>query len=109
MIEEDIRKFSSPNITFIHGDVLDFDFNLPSADLLICKDVLMHLTNADIQNSFDQIPKFKHCLFTHNIDANTLTSSNQDIERGEFRTLDITAPPSTSRESKYSIISQIMR
>lgn len=88
VIEEDIRKYATDTIRFEHFDILRYE--LPTADLLICKDVLMHLTNKDIISFLKSTKKFKHCLFTNNFG---LENQNQDIQRGEFRSLDLTAAP----------------
>jgi hypothetical protein len=88
VIEENIHKYSSEQIHFEFLDMLRFE--LPIADLLICKDVLMHLSNRDIAYFLKSTKKFKHCLFTNNIGED---NENTDIERGNFRTLDLTKPP----------------
>jgi len=91
VIDEDIRKYSSDKIKFKQFDLLTEP--LPPADLLICKDVLMHLTNGDIQNFLTKIKNYKHCLFTHNIADVDQSNVNKEINRGWFRELDLTAPP----------------
>jgi SAM-dependent methyltransferase len=88
VIDEDIQKYGSDNIQFECLDILRFE--LPSADLLICKDVLMHLSNRDIIFFLKSTKKFKHCLFTNNLGQE---NQNKDIERGQFRPLDLTKFP----------------
>ena len=88
VIEENIRKYSRGNIHFEHLDILRYE--LPAADLLICKDVLMHLTNRDIIHFLKSTKQFKHCLFTNNTGHEGV---NIDIQRGQFRPLDLTAAP----------------
>jgi hypothetical protein len=66
---------------------------VPEADLLICKDVLQHLSNRDISIFLKKLSKFKYCLITNDVDPDTLSSYNQDIETGGYRTLDLRAYP----------------
>lgn len=92
VIERNQKKYSSPSITFIHADATQLD--LPSADLLICKDVMMHLPHEDNFILCSQFHKFKYCLIINNVDKQTLSSNNNQISyRGGFRTLDLTKPP----------------
>ena len=91
VIEKNQAEFTQPNIHFYHGDALTTD--LPPADLLICKDVLQHLSNEDISSFIQQLPKFKFCLITNDVDRRTLSSSNPDIHTGGFRQLDLTKAP----------------
>lgn len=91
VIAKDRAKYGSPTIQFIHGDATETD--LPEADLLICKDVLQHLSNNDVFQFLGQLYKFKHCLITNDVNPQTLTSTNLDIPRGHYREIDLTAPP----------------
>jgi hypothetical protein len=81
--------YSTKNISFIQLDASAG--SLPSADLLICKDVLQHLPNAHVQQILNQAKKFKYCLFVN--DINYIYMSNQDIEVGGYRPLDLTQAP----------------
>jgi SAM-dependent methyltransferase len=65
--------------------------NLPSADLLIVKDVLQHLPNSKIKHILSQINKFKYCLITN--DCESTPAINEDITFGAHRPLDLTAAP----------------
>lgn len=91
VIDRNQKKFSHPSIIFIHADGLDME--LPEADLLICKDVLQHLSNVDILKFLSQIYKFKHCLITNDVDHTTMSSNNPEIPCGDYRPLDLTQPP----------------
>lgn len=91
VIERDQKRFAKPNIHFVHGNAIRMD--MPSADLLICKDVLQHLPNEDIFLLFRQLPKFKYCLITNDVDPATLTSPNPNIAPGQYRPVDLTQPP----------------
>jgi SAM-dependent methyltransferase len=88
VIEKNIQKYQTDTIRFQHFDMLIYE--LPAADLLICKDVLMHLPSRDILSFLKSTKKFKHCLFTNNTGPENL---NHDIQKGEFRPLDLTAAP----------------
>lgn len=91
VIEKNQKQFSNATTFFIHEDGLNI--SLPKADLLICKDVLQHLSNEDVSLLLSQIHKYKYCLITNDIDKDTLTSTNSDILTGSGRTLDLTKPP----------------
>ncbi|NGX27579.1 MAG: hypothetical protein K940chlam6_01517, partial [Chlamydiae bacterium] len=87
VIEKNTEKFAGSKVTFIHGDATKLD--LPAADLLICKDVLQHLPNAEILAFLKQASKFKHCLITNDIhDIN-----NGDIPHGNWRYIDLSQTP----------------
>lgn len=91
VVEKNQKQFSNASTFFVHADGLNI--SLPKADLLICKDVLQHLSNEDVLLFLSQIHKFKHCIITNDIDKDTLTSDNQNIVTGSGRTLDLTQPP----------------
>lgn len=93
VIEKNGRRFSSPNIRFVHGDILKME--LPKGELLVCKDVLQHLTNADIALFLSKIKKFKHCLITNDcvVCNEPVGLENKDTTRGPNRPLDLTKPP----------------
>lgn len=91
VIEKNQKLYANHTTFFIHDDGLDL--SLPKADLLICKDVLQHLSNDDVLLLLSQIHKFKYCLITNDTDMHTLSSSNADILTGSGRTLDLTQPP----------------
>lgn len=89
VIEKNTRQFASDQISFIHASGTTYD--LPKADLLICKDVLQHLSNDEIFAFIHQIGKFKHCLITNDIDLNG--PNNQDISTGGWRKIDLFSSP----------------
>lgn len=91
LIEKNTLKYGSEHISFVHADLLAAD--LPPADLLICKDVLQHLSNQDVHDFIQQLSKFKYCLITNDVNKNTQSSRNSDICTGGYRTLDLTRAP----------------
>jgi len=78
---------------------------IPAADLLIVKEVLQHLPNADIQAILSKIGAYKYAIFvndiTHHIRGSwkelwqwrPICSTNTDIEAGGYRLLMLTEPP----------------
>ncbi|NGX37448.1 MAG: Trans-aconitate 2-methyltransferase [Chlamydiae bacterium] len=99
VIEKDLQKFASPTVTFHQADVVNKD--LPPADLLICKDVLQHLTNDQIMQFAKQFSKFKHCLITNDIEgAYAMTVKNGDIAQGQYRCIDLTLDPFNIKGAK---------
>lgn len=91
VIAKNIKNYSKENISFVHGNLLAED--LPKADLLLCKHVLQHLTNADILLFIQQLPKFKYCLITNEVYPETLSSDGSDTEIGGGHKIDLTLPP----------------
>jgi len=92
VIESNKRLYGKPNVQFFHADIVEHD--LPKADLLVVKNVLQHLPNADVKKFLAvQVPKFKHVLLMNGVNHTTLTGANDDILPGGFRNLDPTAPP----------------
>lgn len=91
VIEKNQKKFSSSNIAFAHGNLVTTD--LPCADLLLCKHVLQHLRNEDILAFLPQLRKFKYCILVNQVDPDTLSSNNEDIEIGGGHKIDLNQPP----------------
>lgn len=65
---------------------------LPSADLLIMKDVLQHLSFSQINEFILGFPKYKYCLITNCINPIGETV-NRDIETGARTDLDLRLDP----------------
>lgn len=91
VIEKNQKKFGSSNITFMHDNLINA--NLPCADLLLCKHVLQHLRNEDILAFLPQLKKFKYCILVNQVDPDTLSSNNEDIEIGGGHKIDLSQPP----------------
>lgn len=68
------------------------DPRLPPADLLIAKDVLQHVSNAEILRLMGEFRKYRHLLLTNdkNPDPN---GNNGDTHTGGYRLLDLSASP----------------
>lgn len=99
VIDRNKQKHEKPNVHFFVANVVNYD--LPPADLLICKHVLQHLPNADVAEFLaKQIPKYRHVVIVNSVDPVTLTGDNRDIKPGEFRCLDITRPPFSMHGAK---------
>ena len=92
LVAQDTQRYGKPNVQFFTADIIDAD--LPPADLLIVKNVLQHLQNADVQRFLaKQLPKYKLAILTDGVDAHTLSSTNPDIRTGAYRPLDPGQPP----------------
>lgn len=69
--------------------------HLPDADLLICKDVLQHLPNADVQTFLDEVaPRFPMSLIINDAAGpGNAHELNMEISAGEWRPVDIRVAP----------------
>lgn len=90
VIDANIAKYAKENIVFscYSGSAT----MLPSADLLIIKDVLQHLTNDKIDRIFEEFNRYKYCLITNCVNPRG-KFENVDILDGEMRYLDLRLPP----------------
>ena len=88
VIEAVRKKHEKGKIKCQVGDITE---DLPAADLLISKDVLQHLSNElihkFIKNNLRK-GKYKWVILT-----NDRSSENRDISTGEYRMIDLAAPP----------------
>jgi len=87
VIEANRQRFGRPNITFAYANPLEDNFTA-SGDLLLIKDVMQHLSNANVQKLLRLCSRFKFCLLT-----NAYASTNDDCENGDTRPLDIRVHP----------------
>lgn len=66
---------------------------LPSADLLIAKDVLQHWSNSDILGLLARRRSFRFALITNGYAANGDRRTNTDISAGMWRPVDLSKDP----------------
>lgn len=91
VISNNVDQFASDNVSFSHysGDAGE----LPPADLLIVKDVLMHLPNQTVSDFLPNLKKYKYALITNCTNPMNASDVNKDIQLGDFRYLDLRLPP----------------
>lgn len=89
-----------PHVTFEHHDGRSLDA-FRGFDLLIVKDVLQHWSNASIAAFLQQpaLSSFEHVLVVNCDDAN---EQNADIRDGEWRALNLFAPPFCMRDLRVA-------
>ena len=108
IIKSNSSKYSNEKVSFMHSPN-NYE-EIPEADLLICKDVLMHLNYDEILKISKIFPKYKYCLITNDLlnlsqlgklilrfKARKLKLVeeiyNQEIKIGEHRPLDLNKKP----------------
>ena len=91
VVARNTARFARPGVRF---ELMPAELSrVPSADLLIVKDVLQHLPNADILRFRDELfPRYASCLVTNSYEK-MHAELNTDVAPGEFRCLDLRAPP----------------
>jgi SAM-dependent methyltransferase len=91
LIEMNNKRFAAANIKF---DLMPPDkASLPRSDLLLMKDVLQHLPDADIHDYVRSLRSKHRFLLLTNSYAKIDTDRNQDIQSGDFRCLDLSSEP----------------
>lgn len=92
VIEKNVAAFGRDGIAF---KVMPDDLTeVPGGDLLLIKDVLQHLPDAEIRAILTQVaPRFRFALITNSYEKID-TGRNYDIGgHGDFRCIDLTAEP----------------
>ena len=96
LIDYNKEKFKAPNLEF---DCLDIaKDNLPSADCAIVRQVLQHISNAEIQNILNKLTAFKYIILTEhlpegNFEPNKDLISGQGIRLKKQSGVNLLAPP----------------
>lgn len=91
IVNKNNEVHGGPNISFMVFDITSQTF--PKSDLWICRDVLFHLSHKDIVSTLQQFVKsdVPYLLTTTHINHNQFANSN--ILTGDFRLIDLFAPP----------------
>jgi len=92
LIRENTQKYTTSNIKFIELDIINN--KLPDADLLICRDCLIHLSYKNIESFFNNVKKsnLNYFLIT-SYEYKTEIIPNIDIHDGDFRPTFLTKSP----------------
>jgi hypothetical protein len=84
------QAYSNEHTKFVVFDITAMPF--PKADLWICRDVFFHLSHKDIVASLQQFAASEIPYFLTTTHKNN-GFSNTDIHTGDFRLIDLFAPP----------------
>ena len=102
LIESNKIKFENRKTRFIQIDLTQHCF--PSADLMICRDCLFHLSFFDTKAVIDNFVKSNIDYLLTTTYVNREGFSNHDIQTGYFRRIDLFSEPyNFPREAKFRI------
>lgn len=90
VMERTKAHFEKPGVRFSHGDALAMD--LPPAEMAIVKDVLQHLSNADIARLWGRLTSTYPTVLVIN-DCSPHGEPNVDVPTGGCRGLELAKPP----------------
>jgi SAM-dependent methyltransferase len=91
VIERNRELYVRPGVSFVVTP--DDPAMLPDAELLICKDVLQHLPNADVHSFLENVvPRFPTSLIINDA-AYYQHELNREIKAGEWRPVDVRTAP----------------
>lgn len=85
-----IDPMTIPNRMMVWNGVDVLNAPLPAADLVLCKEVLQHLSNEQIQTLLDRTAHYPRRLFANSTFGDNV---NEDITTGDFRPVDLTLAP----------------
>jgi hypothetical protein len=88
LVAENVRKYGSDSVTFACGDLTRDQ--LPAADLMVCKDCLIHLSN---DMAFAVLGNFVRAGIPYLLLSSDCNDANADIPAGSYRQLNLARPP----------------
>ena len=94
LINKNLKNYKKKNINFIQLDITND--NLPNADLMICRDCLIHLSFKNIKLFLKNFKKSKInflLLTSYKLKDPKKRIINLDIPDGEFREIDLSESP----------------
>lgn len=80
LIDFNKTEFKSANLTFDCLDIAKDD--LPKADVVLLRQVLQHLSNAEVQAVLDKLKNYKYVILTEHL-PNGVFTPNKDIISGQ--------------------------
>ncbi len=89
LVERNKRAFGGPNRSFMHRDIVRDP--LPPSDLVLCRDCMIHLPNADVLEALRNVRRSgaRYLLAT----TYNARPTNTDILIGDWRAINLQAPP----------------
>ena len=101
-VVENQRRYATESRRFIALD-LTRD-NLPDADVLLCRDCLVHLSYANIARVLANVARSNiRCLLTTSFPGR---GDNEDVEDGDWRPLDFEAAPFSFPPAPLTIVEE---
>ncbi|WP_254712845.1 class I SAM-dependent methyltransferase [Polaribacter sp. AHE13PA] len=80
LIKYNQENFKAENLNFKCVDIAKDD--LPKADCIILRQVLQHLSNAEVQSVVEKLPNYKYVILTEHLPLGDFTP-NKDIISGQ--------------------------
>lgn len=105
------QKYSFDNVEFLCANAVDDE--LPAGDLIIIRQVLQHLSNAQIQKIVEKCHRFQRWLITEHLPGSDSFVPNSDIDAGcGIRILfdsgvDLLAPPFSVRGYSHRVLCEV--
>ena len=93
VVDRNTANYGKDRVTFLQKDICAD--RLPDADLIMVRDCLFHLSYQDINRFLAQLARvdYKFLLTTTHFADPRLGIKNSDIVTGDFRRIDLFAPP----------------
>ncbi|HEX7085219.1 MAG TPA: class I SAM-dependent methyltransferase [Vicinamibacterales bacterium] len=100
LVEENTRRHGGPRRRFIAADLTADP--LPAADLVLCRDCLVHLSFANIRRALDNLRRSgsRYLLTTTFLEHEV----NTDIEDGDWRVLNLQRAPFNLPEPEMTLL-----
>jgi hypothetical protein len=103
LIVANTEKYGSENRSF---HVSSFNASLQNSELLLCKDVLQHLSSVDTDQLLLQLSKFKYLVF-QNDKCSQDNKNNLEIETGGWRPVDLKSTFFDGRLKDFELIGEV--
>jgi hypothetical protein len=112
LIKHNQEKFGSAKVSFQHLDIVNGD--LPDGDVCFVREVLQHLSNAQIAAVLKKLEKFRWCFITEHQPSpdrlqqpNLDKPHNGDIRIGSGSGIFLEEPPFSVSTEKYSLLLEV--
>lgn len=104
LIKYNQQKFVADNLTFLCKDIVTEP--LPDSDCIILRQVLQHLSNAEVHQILKKLAQFKYIILTEhlpneNFEPNKDIISGQGIRLKKKSGINILAPPFNFKVKEY--------
>lgn len=105
VIRRNIESYGNDKIKFREHDLVE---NIPpTGDLLICREVLFHLSHADIRHAITNVCNSGSKYFL--VTSSRVPQYNLDIPSGSYRELDMQCPPLSLPEPLLQLVDSANR